>query len=129
LQADYKLSQPTESAYQKKRNDSAFDDFFVGHYDRIYTMVFRLVGNQADAEDITQQAFLKCYHAFDQFDAQTEGTNIAGWLYRVAVNQAYDNFSNSKFELRAKNGCMIVEKMLRSKDNFLKESLVPDVNI
>jgi hypothetical protein len=31
--------------------------------------------------------------------------------------------------LRAKNGCMIVEKMLRLKDNFLKEPLVPDVNI
>jgi hypothetical protein len=37
--------------------------------------------------------------------------------------------SNSKFELRTKNGCMIVEKMLRSKDNFLKERIVPDVNI
>jgi RNA polymerase sigma-70 factor (ECF subfamily) len=96
LKADHKLSQPTESVYQKKGNDSAFDGFFVGHYDRIYTMVFRLVGNQADAEDITQQAFLKCYHAFDQFDAQTEETNIAGWLYRVAVNQAYDNLRRQK---------------------------------
>jgi transposase len=37
--------------------------------------------------------------------------------------------SNSKFELRTKHGCMIVEKMFRSKDNFLKERIVPDVNI
>ncbi|HEX9926470.1 MAG TPA: hypothetical protein VGD99_27725 [Anaerolineae bacterium] len=39
--------------------------------------------------------------------------------------------SNSKFELGEKNGCMIIEKMLRSKDNFLsvKEPNVPDVNL
>jgi hypothetical protein len=38
---------------------------------------------------------------------------------------------NSKFELGEKNGCMIIEKMLRSKDNFLsvKEPNVPDVNL
>jgi RNA polymerase sigma-70 factor (ECF subfamily) len=96
LKADYKLPQPTQSAYLTKGNDSAFEAFFVAHHDRIYTVVFRLVGNQADAEDITQQAFMKLYRAFDQFDAQPEETNIAGWLYRVAVNQAYDTLRRQK---------------------------------
>ena len=96
LKTDYRLSRPTQSAYLTKGDDSAFEAFFASHYDRIYTVVFRLVGNQADAEDITQQAFMKLYHAFDRLDAQTEETNMAGWLYRVAVNQAYDTLRRQK---------------------------------
>lgn len=71
---------------------SSFDDLFHEHYDRVYGLLFRLVGNRGEAEDLTQEVFLKLYHhAFTQkrFQRQREH-NIGAWLYRVATNMGYN---------------------------------------
>jgi RNA polymerase sigma-70 factor, ECF subfamily len=67
-------------------DDASFETLFHRHYDRVYGLLFRLVGNRAEAEDLTQEVFLKLYHhTFGQREH-----NIGAWLYRVATNTGYN---------------------------------------
>lgn len=71
---------------------ASFDDLFRAYYDRIYGLLFRLVGNRGEAEDLAQEVFLKFYdHAFTHKRFQREREhNIGAWLYRVATNMGYN---------------------------------------
>lgn len=77
-------------------DEASFEALFLRHYERIYTVLFCLLGNKADAEDITQQVFLKLYHAPERIQVQGDETNVAGWLYRVAMNEAYNTLRSQK---------------------------------
>ncbi|MBK3573232.1 sigma-70 family RNA polymerase sigma factor [Streptomyces sp. MBT65] len=63
-----------------------FEDFFAGAYGRVLAQVIMLCGSREDAEDVTQEAFLEAYRAWDR---------IAGyelpeaWAYRVAVQRLW----------------------------------------
>ncbi len=71
---------------------TSFETLFHRHYDQVYGLLFRLVGNRVEAEDLTQEAFLKFYdHAFGRkFLANRSEHNISAWLYRVATNLGYN---------------------------------------
>lgn len=70
------------------RGDSAsFEALFYRHYDRVYGLLFRLVGNRDEAEDLTQEVFLKLHE--ESFDRDSEH-NVSAWLYRVATNAGYN---------------------------------------
>ena len=65
----------------------SFETLFYRHYDHVYGLLFRLVGNRVEAEDLTQEVFLKLY--YQQFRPGRDH-NIGGWLYRVATNMGYN---------------------------------------
>jgi RNA polymerase sigma-70 factor, ECF subfamily len=70
----------------------SFEALFHAHYDRIYGLLFRLLGSRGEAEDLTQEVFIKLYdHAFTRrrFNLRQEH-NIGAWLYRVATNMGYN---------------------------------------
>lgn len=81
----------SESPDQKKNNpvlpstaDEGVGYLFDVYHIRVYQVCYRLLGQQQEAEDITQDVFLKAYKAYDQFRGDSDpGT----WLYRIAVNQ------------------------------------------
>ncbi len=70
----------------------SFETLFDRHYDRVYGLLYRLVGTRAEAEDLTQEVFVKLYqHAFrKRFLLPRRKQNISAWLYRVATNMGYD---------------------------------------
>lgn len=73
-------------------DEASFEAVFHQHYDRVYGLLFRLLGNRAEAEDLTQEVFLKLHHrAFRKrlFSRQREH-NIGAWLYRAATNAGYN---------------------------------------
>ena len=51
--------------------------------DGLYSAAMRMTRNQADAEDLVQETYLKAYRAFGGFE---EGTNLRAWLYRILTN-------------------------------------------
>lgn len=77
-------------------DDASFEALFLRHYERVYAALFALLGNKADAEDMAQQAFLKLYHAPERLRLHGDETNIAGWLYRVAINEGYNVLRSQK---------------------------------
>ncbi|MBI2933425.1 MAG: sigma-70 family RNA polymerase sigma factor [Planctomycetes bacterium] len=72
-------------AYRGHGDRQALDELFRRHVDAVYRTTRRILGNNADAEDATQAAFMNVIrHAA----TLKEGASFAGWLYRIAVNAA-----------------------------------------
>ncbi len=64
---------------------AAFGELVRRYQDRLFNVVYRLVDNAYDAQDVVQEAFIHAYQSLDRFmgDAQ-----FYTWLYRIAVNAA-----------------------------------------
>jgi RNA polymerase sigma-70 factor (ECF subfamily) len=71
----------------------SFETLFYRHYDRVYGLLFRLIGNRQEAEDVTQEVFVKLYH--HRFQGTREH-NLSAWLYRVATNMGYNHIRGRK---------------------------------
>ena len=50
---------------------------------QLYSAALRMTRNQADAEDLVQETYLRAYRGFEGF---TEGTNLRAWLFRILTN-------------------------------------------
>jgi RNA polymerase sigma-70 factor (ECF subfamily) len=61
--------------------------FVSEHLRRIFVQIYRIVGNVADAQDLTQEAFIKALQHQDQLK---DGQKAAHWLSRIATNTAID---------------------------------------
>ncbi len=69
-------------------NVEAIGILYERYFERIYRYVYIKVGEPAEAEDITEQVFLKMIEAISGF--QWQGSSFASWLYRIAHNQVVD---------------------------------------
>ncbi len=69
----------------KKGDKAAFDLLVIKYQSRIMNLVMRFVRNQADAMDVTQEAFIKAYRAIPNFRGDSA---FYTWMYRIAVNTA-----------------------------------------
>lgn len=74
-------------------DEASFEILFYRHYDRVYGLLFRLLGNRTEAEDITQEVFLKLH---GQPLRGRHEHNVGGWLYRVATNMGYNHLRSNK---------------------------------
>jgi RNA polymerase sigma-70 factor (ECF subfamily) len=63
--------------------------------DQLYAAALRMTRNQADAEDLVQETFVKAFAAFHQF---TEGTNLKAWLYRILTNTFINTYRKKQRE-------------------------------
>jgi RNA polymerase sigma-70 factor (ECF subfamily) len=71
----------------------SFEILFYRHYDRVYGLLFRLIGNRQEAEDVTQEVFIRLYR--QPFEGRREH-NLSAWLYRVATNMGYNHIRGRK---------------------------------
>ena len=66
----------------------AFETLVIRYQDRVYNLLCRLTGSGEDAEDLTQETFLKAYRALSSF---RRGSKFYTWLFRIAVNAGYSH--------------------------------------
>ena len=57
------------------------------HSRGLFRLAHRMTGNEHDAEDVVQEAFLRAYKRLDQFEDRSQ---VGSWLFRIAANCAYD---------------------------------------
>ena len=67
----------------------AFADLFHAHKARIYSICLRMTNNTAQAEDLTQDAFLQVFRKLSTFKGNSA---LSTWLYRIAVNTVLMHF-------------------------------------
>jgi RNA polymerase sigma-70 factor (ECF subfamily) len=72
----------------KAELDRAFEDLYRTHLRDVYSYAYYRVGNQHDAEDLTEQAFLQAYRHFDRARRESDGRPLRPWLIRIAHNLA-----------------------------------------
>jgi RNA polymerase sigma-70 factor, ECF subfamily len=77
-------SSPDIVARAQRGEEAAFAEIFETHKRRVYSLCLRMTQNTADAEDLTQQAFLMVFRKIATFRAES---TFSTWLYRLATNE------------------------------------------
>jgi len=71
----------------------AFGRLVRRHQRRVYTAALHILGNHSDADDATQEAFVRAYRGLATFDGRAD---FFTWLYRIAVNTALNALRSGK---------------------------------
>ena len=69
----------------KARNPQSYELLLCRYQRPVYSYVCRLIDDQADAEDVTQEVFVKVFRRVDSFRGSS---SFKTWLYRIATNEA-----------------------------------------
>lgn len=75
-------------------NEEAFAQLYEGHFDKIYRYVYFKVGNRMEAEDLTQEVFLRALGAISSY--KWRQLPFSSWLFRIAHNRVIDYFRKQK---------------------------------
>ena len=70
------------------RDAAAFELLVDRHQARAYRLAVSILGNEADARDVSQDAFIRLYEAAGSFDGRSR---FSTWFYRILVNLCIDN--------------------------------------
>ncbi|GAC1377877.1 MAG: sigma-70 family RNA polymerase sigma factor [Ktedonobacteraceae bacterium] len=70
-----------------------YEELVQRYMSRVYSIVYRVVLNKEEAEDITQEVFVKVYNGVKKFEQQAL---FSSWLYRIATNSALDALDKNK---------------------------------
>ncbi len=70
------------------KDQDAFAQLYETYFDKIYRYIALKTGNQTEAEDMTQQVFLKAMKSISSFKWQ--GVPFSSWLFRIAHNEVVD---------------------------------------
>jgi RNA polymerase sigma-70 factor, ECF subfamily len=93
----------------------AFEAIFRAHYGPVFAVAYRLLGSAQEAEDVTQEAFLRLYeHPLPAGRRH----NLRGWLLRVATNLGYN-------VLRSRNRRQAREERAREESAAGEEASAP----
>jgi RNA polymerase sigma-70 factor, ECF subfamily len=90
------MSNPSDHELVEKAqagDSSAFGLLVRRHQRRIFRVAFHMVRSGAEAEDVTQETFVRAYQAIGRFDGRSEPFT---WLYRIAVNLSLNALRSRK---------------------------------
>src|SRR3990172_6295416 len=73
----------------QQKDQEAFARLYEGYFDKIYRYIVIKIGNEMEAEDMTQQVFLNALQSISSF--RWQGVPFSAWLYRIAHNQVVDH--------------------------------------
>ena len=88
-------SDPSLIARCQKADIAAFNEIVARYKNKIYNYLYRMTGNADDAEDLTQEVFVRMYTNIGSFRAEA---SLSTWLFRIAGNLCVDAFRRGKRE-------------------------------
>ncbi len=68
--------------------EEAYEELLERYEQQVYSMVYRLLGNQSDSSDVVQEIFLKVFRGVNSF---REHSSLRTWIYRIAVNEVHNH--------------------------------------
>ncbi len=72
----------------KQHDQEAFAQLYEEYFDKIYRYLVFKIGDDVEAEDLTQQVFLNALQSISSF--KWKGVSFSAWLFRIAHNKAID---------------------------------------
>lgn len=85
------ISQLIERALEG--DQKAYTDIVARFREQIYHFIYRMVKDKAQAEDLTQETFIKAFRALASFNSNYA---FSTWLYKIAANNCIDHFRKKK---------------------------------
>jgi RNA polymerase sigma-70 factor (ECF subfamily) len=86
------MDEPALIASARKGDIDAFNTLVVTYQHQMYNLAYRIMGEQASAADMTQEAFISAYKNMSSF----RGGSFKSWLYRIVTNACYDELRRRK---------------------------------
>lgn len=77
----------------KNEDASAYDELIRRYQERIYATVYHMTSNHEDANDLTQETFIKAYRALKSFKGDS---SFYTWVYRIAINKTINFLKQRK---------------------------------
>ena len=77
----------------KKGDTKAFATLVKKYKDLVYTLAIRMLKNREEAEEVSQDAFIKIYKSINKFKGDSK---LSTWIYRVAYNACLDRLKKHK---------------------------------
>ena len=71
----------------QKRDELAFRELVERYQNKVFSIIYGILRNRNDAEDIAQQVFTKVYSSVGNFDSRS---SLLTWIYKITVNECYD---------------------------------------
>ncbi len=95
----------------RAREPEALAAFFERYFDTIFSLVYRLLGDRTDAEDLTQEIFLKVHRAAHQLDASRDP---GPWLTSIAYNACRDLWRSGAYRMGRRSSSFDADPTLAS---------------
>jgi len=73
----------------QRRDEDAFREMIRTYQTDVFNLVFRMLGNREEAEDLAQEVFVTVFKSIDGFRGDSK---FSTWLYRIAVNTCKNRF-------------------------------------
>jgi RNA polymerase sigma-70 factor (ECF subfamily) len=104
----------------KSGDSKSYDKLLKKYKNSVYSLVLRMVRNSQEAEDLTQEAFIKAFNSLASFN---EEYAFSTWLYKIASNNCIDFFRKRKLQTYS------LDKPIQYKDSEIQHEIPdPDLN-
>jgi RNA polymerase sigma-70 factor (ECF subfamily) len=91
---DYRKSEEADLVRRvQARDELAFREIVDRYQSKIFNIIYGILRNRNDAEDIAQQVFAKIYFSINSFDFRS---SLLTWIYKITVNECYDYLRKKK---------------------------------
>lgn len=106
-------------------DEAAYKKLMENYRGAIYNLLYKMVRNREETEDLVQEAFMKAFRALPSFN---EEYAFSTWLYKIAINNCIDHMRKKKLKTYS------INKPVRAKDGevdreFPDTSMSPDKKI
>ena len=85
----------------QQHDERAFRQCVRLYQDKVYSLVFRMLGSQAEAEDVSQEVFVTVFKSIDSFRGDSK---FSTWLYRIAANHCKNRIKYLKRRAHKQTG-------------------------
>ena len=104
----------------KSGDSKAYEGLLKKYRNSVYNLVYRMVRDAEEAEDLTQEAFIKAFNSLASFN---EEYAFSTWLYKIATNNCIDFFRKRKLQTYS------LDKPIQYKDSEIQHEIPdPDLN-
>jgi RNA polymerase sigma-70 factor (ECF subfamily) len=119
--------QPSDEILVKKAQEGdkhSFDELYQKYKKRILNYIYRMVGNQMIAEELTQDTFIKAYtHLRDYRERHT----FQAWLYKIAHNVVMNELRTRKPDVSLEQPLVVDDESIRLIDTVVDKTTAPDL--
>ena len=101
-----------------ENDQQAYTEILKKYRAPLYNLLYRMVRNKIETEDLVQEAFIKAFNSLASFN---DDYAFSTWLYKIAINNCIDHFRKKKLKTYP------IDKPIESKDGNIKREF-PDVS-
>ncbi len=124
---DYKNTEEAALVKRAQAGDQmAFRDIVERYQSKVFSIIYGILRNHNDAEDIAQQVFTKVYFSIWNFDFRS---SLLTWIYKITVNECYDYLRKKKVRKLVYESDFSEEDALRMENSEPARDQRPPVDV